>query len=75
MWPMYAAKLSDAAAAAHGVEVLRERLELVPWDAGGEARRIHVLDLLHRAADEVAVSGRVGEMLKPQFPATTVVTP
>ena len=39
-----------------GGEVLGEGLE-VPRDAGGERRRVHVLDLLQRVGDELAVLG------------------
>ncbi len=37
--------------------------------------RVHVLDVLERAHDHSWCSARVGAMVKPQLPATTVVTP
>ena len=56
VWPMYAAKLRPDAAALDGREVLGEGRE-VPRDARGERRDVHVLDVLERAGDHVAVLG------------------
>jgi hypothetical protein len=55
-------------------QVLGERLEL-PANARGQRRGVHVLDVLERAHDHIVVLGRVGAIVKPQLPATTVVTP
>ena len=40
----------------HRVEVLGERLE-VPRDPGGERRDVHVLDVLERVGEQIAVLG------------------
>ena len=53
---MYAVKLSAVPRRRTAVEVLGERLEL-PRDARGQRRGIHVLDVLERAHDHVAVLG------------------
>ena len=53
---MYAVKLSTVPRRRDRLEVLGERLE-VPGDARGQRRRVHVLDVLERAHDQVVVLG------------------
>ena len=52
-------------APAHRVEVFGKRLELLPRDPGREALGIHVLDLLHRATEQVAIGGPSGRDAEP----------
>jgi hypothetical protein len=59
-----AAEVERAAARLHGVEVLRERLELVPGHTGGQRVEAHVLHVLERAGQQrhaFGPDGRDGE--------------